>query len=498
LTFVVQATLSGETNKIKQYTIAVEAFGYSENFDPQINSAMRTHARRLRKALHRYYSNEGTRDSIRIEIPKRTYIPAFRLNTMPPAEDTYRSSTRTASESIVDYGLSIAVIPFSDQSPDPSHNFADNVTESIVVGLSHFHELSLVGPLPAHKDRFIELDEIGRKYHVRFLLQGRVNTYGNTLRVSVGLTDTSIGFKVWSQTYEYIQTPENLLEIEDDVSRRIIDAVADYSGIIPCLIGRESVNKPPESLKSYEAICIENFYMTVFTTQAHCAALAALEHAAKADPDNALVLAMLANAYSCNNLFDIRPGTPTLDKAERLLMRALALDPKCSIAHVTEAALRFQQCHADRCIAKIQTANSINPFNIQIGLASGILYCMMGRWEEGLQRWNRASHLNPNHPPFYFIVPFMDHYRRRDYETAWHYAVRFNTPMFWDPLIRAATAGQLGLHAQAMAALQELLEMRSDFPYRSQDMMLRLLYLDEHVEMLLDGLFKAGLKLEDA
>jgi hypothetical protein len=89
----------------------------------------------------------------------------------------------------------------------------------------------------------------------------------------------------------------------------------------------------------------------------------------------------------------------------------------------------------------------------------------------------------------------MYHYFHGHYPEAWDYAGRISIPSFWDPLSRAATAGQRGLHDQARTALQELLQMRPDFVSRARNLMQRFVYLDEHVEMLLDGLLKAGLNI---
>jgi hypothetical protein len=86
LSFVVQKVLSGQAQQIKQYTIAVEAFGYPIDFDPHTSTAMRVLAVRLRRMLEWYYLHEGKDDNIRIEIPKNTYIPFFRPNTREEVE----------------------------------------------------------------------------------------------------------------------------------------------------------------------------------------------------------------------------------------------------------------------------------------------------------------------------------------------------------------------------------------------------------------------------
>jgi len=494
LSFVVEAVLSGKTYQIKQYTIAVNAFGYPSNFDPQINPVILVLAGRLRLLLERYYAHEGTRDDICIEIPKQTYIPVFLSTSLPKGEPQTHSANSPSP--IADYGLSIAVIPFNNYSLDVSNAYADTITDSIAMGLAHFHELCIVGPLSEYKDCPVKTEKIGRQYHVRFVLQGHIQSHGDTLRVTANLTDTYTGFKIWSHAYRYTLPKANILEIEDDVAQKIVSSLAEYGGVIPCFISRESIKKKPDGLKIHDAICCQNLYMKAFTMQAHHAAVDALEYTLKTDPDNAVVLAMLGNAYFCNNLFDLTPGNATLEKSESLVRQAKVLNPECQMAHLTESGLRFLQEQPDRCIAGLQLVQSLNPFNSYVIHASSVLLCMLGHWEDGMQLWEQAARLNPNHTPFYFIVPFMNYYRQGNYQTAWKYAVRFNTPMFWDPLIRAAAAGQLGLHSQAQVALKELLDMRPDFPMHARDLLHRFVYQEEHSELLLDGLLKAGLKLK--
>src|SRR6187401_453211 len=80
LRYVVEATLRGAADRIKGYTIAVEALGRAADFDPQADPIVRVEAMRLRRALNRYYANGGKRDSVVIDLPTGSYVPAFRRN----------------------------------------------------------------------------------------------------------------------------------------------------------------------------------------------------------------------------------------------------------------------------------------------------------------------------------------------------------------------------------------------------------------------------------
>jgi hypothetical protein len=96
LSFIVEMTLAGHSNKLKAYTIAVEALGRGTDFDPQTDPIVRVEAVRMRQALARYYSGTGRDDPLVIEVPRGSYIPAFR-RSIPCERPTPRASATPAS-----------------------------------------------------------------------------------------------------------------------------------------------------------------------------------------------------------------------------------------------------------------------------------------------------------------------------------------------------------------------------------------------------------------
>jgi hypothetical protein len=78
LRFVVEMTLAGQGDRLKGYTIGVEALGRAESFNPQIDPIVRVEAIRLRAALERYYAGPGARDPLLIEMPRGRYVARFR------------------------------------------------------------------------------------------------------------------------------------------------------------------------------------------------------------------------------------------------------------------------------------------------------------------------------------------------------------------------------------------------------------------------------------
>src|ERR1051325_8016486 len=73
LRYVVEATLRGEQDRIKGYTIAVEALGPGDVIDPQDDPIVRVEATRLRRAMRWYFENSGKYDPVHIDLPVGRY-----------------------------------------------------------------------------------------------------------------------------------------------------------------------------------------------------------------------------------------------------------------------------------------------------------------------------------------------------------------------------------------------------------------------------------------
>jgi tetratricopeptide (TPR) repeat protein len=81
LQFVVEESLLGKPERLKEYLIGVEVFDRRDAFDPRVDSIVRVEARRLRYKLDEYYRAEGRHDAVRIILRKGSYVPAFEHRT---------------------------------------------------------------------------------------------------------------------------------------------------------------------------------------------------------------------------------------------------------------------------------------------------------------------------------------------------------------------------------------------------------------------------------
>jgi hypothetical protein len=77
LRYVVEKTLEGESEQIKERTIGVEVFGRKPSYDTNDDHVVRTAAGELRKRLAIYYSDEKHRSELRMSLIPGSYVPQF-------------------------------------------------------------------------------------------------------------------------------------------------------------------------------------------------------------------------------------------------------------------------------------------------------------------------------------------------------------------------------------------------------------------------------------
>jgi Tol biopolymer transport system component len=77
LQYLVEQSLAGHADSLKESLIGIDVFGRDPGYDPKTEPVVRVTVGRLRSKLESYYQREGRNDAIRIAIPKGTYVPGF-------------------------------------------------------------------------------------------------------------------------------------------------------------------------------------------------------------------------------------------------------------------------------------------------------------------------------------------------------------------------------------------------------------------------------------
>ena len=83
LRFIVEQTLTGHTEMLKERTIGVEVFDKPASYDPSDDATVRVKAGEVRKRLGLYYAENSARSAVRIDLPLGSYVPEFRLEDVP-------------------------------------------------------------------------------------------------------------------------------------------------------------------------------------------------------------------------------------------------------------------------------------------------------------------------------------------------------------------------------------------------------------------------------
>ena len=203
LHFIVNETLAGRGNDLKEYKIGVHALKKEENFNPQLDSIVRIHAGRLRRALKEYYYEEGFQDPITIQVPKGSYVPTFELRSIPvpvtladkngseaevaiyAKEELPRKRTRLQPKlyfSLKDK-CSIAVLPFKKiGSGDELKYFSQGIGEYLSTELTLFENLKVLSYYSRYHipRQMYDIRSIGAALEADYLITGSVQGFDNS------------------------------------------------------------------------------------------------------------------------------------------------------------------------------------------------------------------------------------------------------------------------------------------------------------------------------
>src|SRR2546423_13588693 len=88
LRHLVEETLAGRADRLKEYTIGTEGLGRGDGFDPRSDPIVRAEASRVRSRLDLYYAGEGRASEVALALPKGAYVPSFERRTIAPQTDS--------------------------------------------------------------------------------------------------------------------------------------------------------------------------------------------------------------------------------------------------------------------------------------------------------------------------------------------------------------------------------------------------------------------------
>jgi TolB-like protein len=429
------------------------------------------------------------RDLVR-QMPQRAQGATVASRAVPVADS---GGVRAAQ------GFWVAVLPFKSTGASPEISaLADGLSEEIITALSRFSYLRVIARGSTHKyaNQTTDLRTVGEELGARYVMEGSLRQAGAKLRVAVRLADTLSGVQLWAENYERAFTPETIFDLQDDLVPRIVSTVADGYGVLPHSMSKILRSKADDQLTPHEAVIRAFGYYERFTPAEHAQVRKILEIAVRQAPEHSGAWAALSNIYLQEYAqgFNLQPDP--LGRALAAARRSVDAAPSNHIAHNTLASTLFFQKDFPACRSEARRAIELNPMNGAAMGWIGIMIAYSGDWDEGCSQVESAMQLNPHHPSWYWLPLACNAYRKGDYRGALDFALKINLPgYFYAHLTRAAAYGQLGLHEPAQRALNEMLALRADMATAAREELAKW-WEPDLVEHIIDGLRKAGLKIE--
>ena len=324
---------------------------------------------------------------------------------------------------------SVAVLPFSDLSPEKDQEyFTDGLTEELINALTHIDQLRVAGRTSSFqfRERAEDLQTIGGKLNVSTILEGSVRKAGDQVRVSAQLVNVEDGINLWSETYD--RTLEDIFEVQDDIARSVASALE-----VTLLGGQQIVSREVDP-EAFNLVLRARHFLLQSTVEATEAAMNLLNQALEIDPDYAAAWSDLGLAYirqgeQAQTSTEARQG---FQKGIEMAEKALELDPNLAVAMTRIAGMRMRLNfdfrgaeretdkavelapndprvlgnasivkgslgYMDDSLALLDKATKLDPLHQTLLLNLGIRYFQAGRLEDSEAAYRRLLQLNPDY-----------------------------------------------------------------------------------------------------
>jgi adenylate cyclase len=484
--FIVEETLAGRQEDLTQSVIATRVFERRDDFNPTVDPIVRIQAGRLRRSLERYYLMAGAADAVRIELPRGTYVPLTRWTH--PSEDSAREAPAIGRTLDADGWPSVIVGVFDAESAELAAA-AEWIQEEMCIEMGRYGDVSVV----LQRD----LDQLGAAGFGQgdFALSGHLSSSESGLRVHARLVDCRNARQVWAE--EYRAPPNPVRRLYEETARRIAARVASEQGAVAHQLWAQQRKTPPAELQPYGAIL--RSYQFFFNREPadFLPAHEALRRIVRERPECALAWVQLARLCSANYAFEIASAPASIDEAITLAQNGVHLDPSSQRGRVVLAGALLIKGELAAGREEAEKAYELNPGSFVYLEWIGWLLALLGEWDHGIALIRRATLRNPNAATVTQFALWANHMRLGYYELAYRTALLFqDATFFWRPLMRASSLGHLGRRAEAKHEVAELLRRKPNFHSRGRVLIRRYLKFPDLEACVVEGLAKAGLKLD--
>jgi len=410
LTHIVNRTLDGDIESLKEFSIAMEVFDRTSEYDPNIDAIVRVEARRLRTKLKAYYEEgPGTSDPVLIALRPGSYVPIFRwLDSKQPTEE------QEIGAAVQPGRASVAVLPFVNMSPEPEQDyFCDGISEEIINSLTRLSGLNVVARTSAFqfKGASVDIREVGRRLGADFVIEGSVRKAGEQLRITAQAIQTESGHHLWSETFR--RELKDIFVIQEEIARSVADLLQIH---MPA--GPASVRSSPRNLDAYTRYLRARFLIHQQTPESLQAAVQQLRSLIEAVPDYAAAYSGLAEAIGFRALFGIVSGRDVYPEIKASAERGYALDRESGETCATLAGLRSWFEHRwEEAEALYERALQQQPGNAAAHMLRAMTFLCQGNIIEAESALRRSAELNPLSASDCARMAYL-HYVKGDYRSA--------------------------------------------------------------------------------
>ncbi len=384
---------------------------------------------------------------------------AQRPSDLGQAAATLRLSQSTTQVAVayepVSDEISIAVIPFANNSSDPDNEyFSDGLTEEVIADLSHIEALRVISRTTAMRLKGMEQDlkSISHELNVRYVLEGSVRKAGNNLRITAQLIDTQLDSPVWADKYN--GTMDDVFEIQEQVSRSIVNSLRVKLSVEE----EQMLANPVVNPVAYDAALRARRDIWSFTKDGLDRAVSELEQALSMVGDDILLFHGLGLANWQYVNAGISGDKVYIERAEEYARRITAIDPDSHRGISLLGFIAVQKGDITGWVRQMAKAVANEPRDPDYVMWLALGWLMTGRPDRAVPLFERLQSIDPLHDLLQFGLGFR-HYCLGEYDEALPYfekAYRFapNHPAW--PLMVAVTAGSAGRTKETVARVEAM------------------------------------------
>ena len=234
----------------------------------------------------------------------------------------------------------LAVLPFAFDAADRDVEYlADGITESLIQRISRLPSLSVMAQSTVFnfKGKAIDPREVGRQLRVDAILTGTVSLRSGQLRITAELVEVSSGTRLWGNGYNRLAA--QVVSVQEEIANAIIT-----EGVRLALSEEERralARHPTEDAEAYDWYLQARHLMFRGTEADVKKAQDLLVRATARDPRFALAYKSLAATYVSLAVDGFARPTDSFPEANRNVNRAFELEPQLPEAHGTAASVAF-------------------------------------------------------------------------------------------------------------------------------------------------------------